>query len=50
MHKEKIVYEGKEIEADTFDTVIDMRQSKKRIMQAIGKLLEEDAKNKRLTK
>ena len=50
MHKEQIVYQGKNIEVDTFDTVIDMRWSKKRIMQAIGKLLEEDAKNKRPTK
>ena len=47
MHKEKIVYKGKEIEVDTFDTVIDMRWSKKRIMKAIGDLLQEDAKYKR---
>ena len=42
MHKERIIYNGRELELDTFDTVIDLNSSTQQILEQIGKLLDED--------
>ncbi len=50
MKREKIIYEGKEIEVESFDRVIHLNRGKKHALKDIDKLLREDVKNKRLTK